>query len=193
MEFSDLLRMVAFETLPQEVPEQMMVAIPRARIVETLEEEVSEEHLLKSQLRLRLSCEQGGQLRIHPVEDRGEEQELQQFGVKTVEDVLRKIIADPVLTVGQTVEQSGDIGVLLQRQRCQLQGCDPPFGLRMECSQLGAAEGEAFDINEELACLPLIEAQCLRADLNDLVVDAQGCQRQSRCRSTGDEESELVP
>ena len=109
-------------SLPQQIGEEMVIAVPPPLIVQRDDEKVSTVEILEGFLPGSSGVEHNGitQGAAQAVEDRRAQQEcLNAFGL-LLQDFFDQVIHDEVVAAGERADEAGGVGMALQAQRGQL-------------------------------------------------------------------------
>ena len=118
------------QPLPQQLGEEMVIAVPAPLVVQGDDEQVGSLEILQGLLAGGRGVEQHGitERAAEPIEDGRPQQEgLDGFGLP-LEDLLDQVVEHEVVAAGERRDEAGDVVAALQRDRGQLQAGDPALG-----------------------------------------------------------------
>ena len=121
------LRMATVELRPEEIAEQVVVAVPPAAIVERDDERIRTRQGLERIGRVVRAEHRIAQGWRHPVEDRRAEQERLEIARLAPQHLFQEVVGDLLLSAGQTGSPRGGIVAVSQRERCQRDRGSPPL------------------------------------------------------------------
>ena len=137
--------------LPQQIGEQMVVAVPAPLVVEGDDEQVGPIEVFEGLLTGGRGVEQHGitEGAAEPIEDGRPQQEgLHGFGLP-LEDFLDQVVEHEVVAAGERRDEARGVLTALQRDRGQLQAGDPALGPGFERGDLVRGEVEVHHLVEE--------------------------------------------
>ena len=173
------LRMVALELAPEEIAEQVVVAVPLAAIVERDDERVRACEGVE-----RIGCAARGEHRIaqgrrHPVEDRRREQEPLELVRLVLQHLFHEVVGDLLLIAGQPGSPRGGIVTATQRQRRQRDPGSPAF--RPLAQRFGGLVRQLESpARSDFAGLVRVEREGCGPDLEQIPACTQAGERHSR-------------
>ena len=135
--------------VPKHVREQLVVAIPLPAVVERYQEEVGS---LELDQHLGGAMPPGGRVAerpTHHVEDRRLQQELVLLVIKRIQNDLGQVVDDVTAGAAKSCDEASAIGLLRQRQRCQVNADRPALSALMQHAQRLSPEIEVRDLVEE--------------------------------------------
>ena len=132
VELGHAVGLLVQEARPQHVGEELVVAIPAPPVVERDEEEVPAIERLQHRLAALVTGDGIAERASQPIQDRGLQQEAPDLLGLTVQDLVDQVVDDVAVVPGESRDEAGDVVAALDRERCQLEGGDPPFGPRLQ-------------------------------------------------------------
>ena len=184
------LGLAALELVPQQLAEQVVVAIPLAPPVERDQEAVGALERLERVRRPRRLEHRVTQRAAHPIEHRGVHEEprlrLRQPGQELEAEVLRhESVLAREARGGHGARRPG-----LHRQRGEVQPGRPPLGPLGQRGHLGRVELDARRLKQQ-PCLSLVQSEVRHADLLHPSMSAPAGDRQ--CRRLSARNGDLRP
>jgi hypothetical protein len=164
------------ELVPQELREEMVVAVPLASRVERHEEQVGALDTLEQLGGVPIARHRLAQRRAEPLQDRGAQQELAK-PVRLLRQDLVQVVADLSVLARQRLHARAPVPVPLDRQRRQPQPGGPALGARVQRPDIARVEAQAERVVQELGRLVLAEAELGRTDLDHVARRAQRAER----------------
>ncbi|HEX6108661.1 MAG TPA: hypothetical protein VFZ02_04550, partial [Ktedonobacteraceae bacterium] len=113
------------QTAPQQVGEQVVVAVPLSLVVEGGHKQVGPLEGLQHRLALLLSSDRVTERTREAFQNRGLQQKRLHRGGLPGEHFLGEVIQHEVMAAGEGGDKTGDSGASLQRERGQLQTSNP--------------------------------------------------------------------
>ena len=192
------------QACPEEVAEEVMVAVPAPLVVQADDEEVRSSQVLQ-----HLSSARGG-FSLARSELLGRDQRVCEVGAEAVEDrgplkkaldllglaaqhLFEQVVQDEVAAAAECLDEGGLALVrpISEREGRELQPGDPALGTRLERPDVVGGEAECHSAVEECRRLVGREAQVVGADLGELTAGAPARERQGRVRPRGDDQVEV--
>ena len=139
------------QSLPQQIREEMVIAVPPPLVVQGDEEQVGAFEIFQGCLPGNRGVEQNGitQGAAQAVEDRCAQQErLDAFGLLP-EDFFHQIVQHEMVAAGERSDEAGGVLLSLQGKRSQLQAGNPAFGAAFQGGDVFCREGEAHHLVEK--------------------------------------------
>ena len=162
---------------PEQVGEQLVVPEPGPPGVKRDHERVRVLEFQQDPFRARVAGQQVGQLAVDPVEQRGAQEQILDFAGLAVQHLGQQVLRDRPVGSGELRDELLRGRVIREGQRGQPQAGGPALGPLVQQRRPGLGQGDARGF-EQLAGLPLAELQVGRADLAQLVHQAQLVQAQ---------------
>ena len=166
---------------PQEIPEQVVVAKPRALGVERDHKRVRVLELQQDPLRARAAGQQVGQLTVDAIEQGGAQEQLLDVVGLAVQHLGEQVLGDGAVAAGELGHEPLGVGVTGQRERRQPQARGPPLGPLVQQRRPSLGQRDPRGV-QELAGFALGKAQVGCADLGQLAGQAELMQAQPRDR-----------
>src|SRR5262249_15136424 len=157
------------ELAPQEVAEEVVVAIPAAVMVELDEEEVRPLDLLERSRRTPAAQHPVAERRAHALEDRGAPEEAQDARLEPRQVFGPQVVRDVRVVARHPARRD----VLERGERGQPQPRGPALAALQEPEDLVLVQLDARSAKQELR-LPAAERQLVRADLEQRACDPEG-------------------
>ena len=132
MQHGRLLRGRASQLMAQQAAEQVVIPEPAALIVQRDEEQVGAMDLADQFRGVGPSRERVAQRRAHPVEDRGDQQEIAYEGGLAGQHLIAEVVDDMPVRAGETLDECRRVSTVAQPQCRELQPGGPSFGPRQE-------------------------------------------------------------
>ena len=156
-----------------------MVTKPRSLCIERDDECVRPLESVQDSLRAGGAGEDVGELAVHPLEDRGAQQQPSHVAGLALEHLGEQVVGDGALAAGELLDEPLWLRVAGERKRRQPQPCRPPLSPRMQ-------DGDAFicehdpGISEQLVCFLEREAQVGGPDLGQLARESEAVEPELR-------------
>ena len=181
---------LACQSGPQQVGEQVVVAPPPALAVERQQEQVRPLDGLQQQLAVTAPEDRVAQRPGQPVEHRALQQERPDVLGLPVQYLLGQVVQDVAVAAGELLDEPGDVATPLQRQRGQLQPGDPALGALAQRRDEILGQVVPRRRRQQLGRLAEREPQIGGAQLGQLPPRAQSGQRQRRVAAGGHHQPE---
>jgi hypothetical protein len=175
----------AFELQPQQLAEEVVVAVPLASIVQRHEEEVRALYLLKHPARRPLPGHGVAQRRGQPVEDRRAEEKVAHLLSEPAQDLAPEVVDHVAVVAGELVDETRGIGLLADGECGEIESRDPPLRTAMKRLDVRFGQGQVEQPVQELSGLFRREAQLASVDLEQIPPGSQAGERQPRLRPSG--------
>ena len=166
-----------------------MVAKPRVLGVERDDEGVGLLELEQGPLRPGGSSEDVGEGAVHPLQDRGPQQEPSRVLGLALEHLSKQVVGDRALAARELGDEPLGIRVADERERRQPESGRPPLGPRVEHGDR-LVRGRDTRRGEQLARLVQREAQVGSPHLGQLAGEAQAMQPELRVAAGGQHDPE---
>ena len=178
------------ELVPQQLREEMVVAIPLALGVERHQQEAGPLEVLEPPRRARASGDPVAERSAQAIKDRRREQERAHVRRLGVEHLEAEIVDDGPVVARERRDERARVLAPRQRQRGELQARGPALGPVLEPGDVGRIESVRAGAAQQRRGLRVREAQLGRADLDQLAPHAQAPERQRGLRAGRDRELE---
>ena len=169
---------------PEQIPEQVVVAEPRALGVQRHDERVRVREFQQDPLRATAAGQQVRQLAVDPVEQRGAQQQILDVGRLAHQHLRDQVLRDRAVAAGELRDEPLRVGVTGQRERREPQARGPPLRPLVQQRRPGVGQRDTRGV-QQLAGFALGEAQVGRADLGQLAGQAQLMQAQPQIVTRG--------
>ncbi len=173
---------------PQDVGEEMVIAIPLPGVIEGDDEQVAALQEAQPVLCIVAAGDGIAQRSAQPVEDAGLQQKVADAVWQSSDDFVDQIVEDEAMTAGEGFDEGRGVITALHRERGELQARDPALGAGFEGRHLALGQGQAHDVAQKLGGFGRREAQVGGAQFDQLVAGAQPGQRQRRILARGDDQ-----
>ena len=187
----DPVGVLAEQVRPEDVGEQVVVAVPAALVVERHHEQVPAlqrlQHLAAPGRLGDGVAERAGE----PVQDGRAEQEVADVLGLAVEDLLDEVVHDVPVVAGEPRDEAGRVVAVAQRDRGELQGGDPALGPGLQGLDVVRVQLQPGGVGEVGGRLLVGEPEVGRADLGELPARPQPGQRQRRVGAGADDQVHL--
>ena len=130
--FADLVGLLVEEPGSQHVGEEMVVAVPKAPVVERDQEQVRPIEGLEHGPTIVLTRHGIAERAVQPAQDRRVEQKAPNMLRLTLQDLTDQVVDDVPVVAREAGDEAGDVSSSLHRQRCQLERGDPSFGASLQ-------------------------------------------------------------
>jgi hypothetical protein len=130
------------ELVPQQLREEVVVAVPLASLVERHQEQVGALDTLELLRGVPIARHGVAQRRAEPLQDRGAQQELAK-PLRLFRQDLLQVVADMSVVRRQRLHAGVPVRVRLDRQRPEPEAGGPPLGARVERSDVARVEAQA--------------------------------------------------
>jgi hypothetical protein len=177
----------ARELDPQELAEQMVVAVPLAPAVEGDEEEVRPLEVGEHSLRVRRAEHRVAGPCREPVEDGRSQQEVPLLVLDGLEHLGGQVVGDVAMGRGELADAVPGLADPGKPQRRKADPCRPALGSRDEDLDVLARHGDAGPRHEQLVRLVVGEGSVLRAQFPESASGAQSAQPPARVGPGGDD------
>ena len=169
---------------PEQIPEQVVVAEPRALRVQRHDERVRVREFQQDPLRARAAGQQIRQLAVDPVEQGGAQQQILDVGRLAHQHLRDQVLRDRTVAAGELRDEPLRVGVTGQGDRREPQARGPPLRPLVQQRRPGLGQRDTRGVQQH-ACFALGEAQVGRADLGQLAGQAQLMQPQAQIVTRG--------
>ena len=116
------------QLMEQEIPEEVVVAVPVPLVVQRDDERVRVLHLPQQVGRSARARDRVTELRAQPVEDGGGQQEVVDLGGLPVQDLRRQVVDDVAIVAGEGGDEVVGVVASPQREGGHVQAGRPPLG-----------------------------------------------------------------
>ena len=178
---------IAFtQSLSQHRPEQRVVPIPPAFVVQRHDKQVGQRQLTQACLTHRPLHHRIAQRRAHAVQDGGAQQKGLNVGGLALQDLFQQIVLHQPMAAGEGLDERLGITAPRQRHRGHVQASGPAFGARIERLNLRLGQAERHRLVQKHVAFVSLEAQIVRPELKHLALGAQPRQCEARHVSRSD-------
>lgn len=176
-------RILEGQLAAQQVPEEVVVAVPLPPTIQRDHEQVLPFEVLEERLAVRDLAHGGGQGGVHPVEDRRSKEEAAGLRRLDFEHLLDEIVGDEALATVEGLDERRRVRDVPQRESGELQAGHPAFGSLVQRSHQRLLQVQGEPLSHEGERLLVVEAQVLGAHVGDPSPDAEAGEGQRRLRA----------
>ncbi len=180
VQLGHVVGMLVEQAGPEQVGEQVVVAVPAPPVVERDEEQVGALERLEHRRPARAAGDRVAQRAGEPVEDGGPEEEVPDGVGLALEDLVGEVVDDVAVVARERRDERGDILASPHRDRGELESRDPALRPRLERVHVGARERESHPVVEVRGRLVGREPEVGGADLDELAPGTHAGERQRR-------------
>ena len=191
MKGRDQLWLLGQQSGPQQIGEQVVVAVPAPAIIERDDEQV---RALERLERVATVIDLGDGVAQGPrqsIEDRGLEEETLDPLFLTIQDLLDEVVDDVPVVPGELRDERARVGSPADRQGRELQGRDPAFGPSLEDRDVARRQPQAHRAVEVRLGFVFGEPQIRGADLDQVPARAKSSQGEGRICARDENHMEL--
>ena len=181
------------QSLPQQIGEEMVIAVPAPLVVQGDEEQVGVFEVVQGCLPGSGGIAQHGiaQGAAQAVEDRRAQQERLDARGLLVQDFFDQIVQHEMVGAGERSDEAGGVVMSLQGERGQLQAGNPAFGAVFQGGDVRRREVEAHHRVEKSGGFGGGETQVGGAQFGQLAPGAEPGQGERRILAGGDDQVHL--
>jgi hypothetical protein len=164
----DLLGLLALQAGPQDVGEQVVVAVPLPPVVQGDDEEVGALERRQHVAAVGAAGDGVAQRAREPVEDSGVQQEPADRVGLVLQDLLDQVVHDVPVVAGEPGDEPRGVLTSAEGERGELQRGDPPLRPLLQCGDVGGGEVQSRRLGEVGGGLVRGEPQVRGTDLDQL-------------------------
>ena len=179
------LRVQPLQVGAQQVGEQVVVAPPATLLVERDQEQAGPLHRLQHLLAVGAPDDRIAERAGQPLQDRRLQQERPQLLGLPLQHLLGQVVQHEPVAAGELLDEPGDVGASLQRQRGQLQPGRPALGALAQRRDDRVRQIAPDRHAQQLGRLAGVNRRSRGAQLGQLPAGPQPGQRQRRVAAAG--------